>query len=135
MEPARKILQVVRIAMLVSIAWYGVIGERVGRRGTTPDRNFYFATTLVAITIVGMIFAVRRLFVLRSEAMLASQPEDAAALNRWRTGYIAIYALSESLALFGLILRILGFALSEVMPFYLAGFALMLVFGPRQLAG
>ena len=132
MEPARKKLRIMRVFMLASIVCYGFLGERVGKIAAAPNRNLYFAITLVAITTVGMIFAVRRLFVLRSEEELASQPEDMAALRRWRTGYVAIYALSESEALFGLVLRILGFTLSEVAPFYLAGFALMLVFGPRR---
>jgi len=131
MESVRRILQILRIGMLVSIALYAFIGERVGHGVAAPNHGVYFALTLVAITTVGMIFAVRRVFVLRSEPTLAVQPDDGAALSRWRTGYIAIYALSESVALFGLVLRILGFTLSEVAPFYLAGFALMLVFGPR----
>jgi hypothetical protein len=131
MEPARKVLQIVRVAMLVSIVCFAFVGERMGQ-SAAPDRNVYFAITLVAITTVGMIFAVRRLFVLRSEATLVSEPENAAALNRWRAGHFVIYALSESVALFGFVLRILGFSLSEVMPFYLAGFALMLLFGPRR---
>jgi len=117
--------------MLASIVCFAFVGERVAQ-SATPDRNVYFAITLVAITTVGIIFAVRRLFVLRSEAMLISEPENAAALTRWRMGHLAIYALSESVALFGLVLRIMGFNLSEVTPFYLAGFALMLLFGPRR---
>jgi hypothetical protein len=131
MEPARKVLQIVRIALLVSIVCYAFIGERMAQ-SAAPDRNVYFAITLIAITTVGIIFAVRRLFVLQPEETLVSEPENAAALNRWRAGYLVIYALSESVALFGLVLRILGFNLSEVMPFYLAGFALMLLFGPRR---
>ncbi len=135
MEPARKLLQTVRIALLVSIALYVFIGERLSPNGAgAPDRNLYFATTLVAITTLGMIFAVRRLFVLRSEAALADQPEDIAALNRWRTGYIFTYALCETVALFGFVLRFVGFTLSQVAPFYLVGFALMLAFGPRRPA-
>jgi len=117
--------------MLVSIICFAFVGERMGQ-STAPDRNLYFVVTLVAITTVGIIFAVRRLFVLRPEETLVSQPKNAAALNRWRAGYLVIYALSESVALSGLVLRILGFNLSEVMPFYLAGFALMLLFGPRR---
>jgi hypothetical protein len=134
MEPARKVLQIVRIFMLVSIVCFAFMGERVWQ-SAAPDRNVYFAITLVAITTVGIIFAVRRLFVLRSEATLVSQPENVEALNRWRMGHLAIYALSESVALFGLLLRILGFNLSEVAPFYLAAFALMLLFGPRRPSG
>ena len=133
MEPARKLLQAVRVALLVSIALYVFIGERMGEStAAVPDRNFYFAITLVAITTVGMTFAVRRLFVLRSEVILAEHPEDSAALKRWRTGYIITYTLCETVALFGFVLRFVGFTLSEVTPFYLVGFVLMLLFAPRR---
>jgi F0F1-type ATP synthase membrane subunit c/vacuolar-type H+-ATPase subunit K len=133
MEPQRKLLQTVRIALLVSIALYVFIGERIGRSTqSTPDRNVYFAITLFAITTVGMTFAVWRLFVLRSEVILADQPEDTAALKRWRTGYIITYTLCETVALFGFVLRFMGFTLSEVAPFYVVGFALLLLFSPRQ---
>ena len=123
----------IRVALLASIVLYVFVGERAGQSATAPpDRNLYFALTLVAITTMGMIFAVRRLFVLRAEVTLAAQPEDAAALNRWRSGYIIVYALCEAVALSGLVLRILGFTLSEVTPFYLVGFVLTLLFGPRR---
>ncbi|HXM21634.1 MAG TPA: hypothetical protein VN948_10265 [Terriglobales bacterium] len=123
----------IRIALLVSIALYVFIGEHVGQSmAPAPNRNLYFALTLVAITTVGMIFAVRRLSVLRSEATLAAQTEDTAALKRWRSGYVITYALSEAVAMFGLVLRIQGCTLSQVAPFYLVGFVLMLLFGPRR---
>jgi hypothetical protein len=133
MEPARRAVQIIRIALLVSILLYVLIGERMGPiTAAAPNRNLYFLLTLVALTTVGMIFAVWRLFVLRSEATLAAQPEDRAALKRWRSGYIISYSLCEVVALFGLLLRILGFALSEVAPFYLVGFVLILLFSPRR---
>ena len=136
MEPARKLLQIVRFALLGSILLYVFVGERVAQKSTVPpDRNIYFAITLVAIINVGMMIAFRRLFVRQSETILATQPEDRAALNRWRTGYIIVYALSEAEALFGLVLRILGFTLSQVMPFYVVGFALLLAFGPTVPSG
>ena len=133
MEPARKLLQVVRGGLLASIAMYVFVGECLHPNlAAVPDRNVYFALTLVAITTVGMIFAVRRLFVLRSESALAAEPEDVAALNRWRAGYIIVYALCEAVALFGLVLRFLGFTLAQVLPFYVVGFVLMLLFAPRM---
>jgi hypothetical protein len=133
MEPALKTVRMIRIALLVSIALYLPLGEYVGQTTVSaPDRNVYFALTLVAITTLGMIFAARRLFVLRSEATLAEQPDDLAALNRWRSGYIITYALSEAVALFGFVLRMLGFTLSQVAPFYLVGFVLIMIFGPRR---
>jgi hypothetical protein len=134
MEPARKTLQIVRLALMVSIALYVFVGERVGKNLGAPPTNFYFAITLVAITTVGMTFAVRRLFVLRAEVALAAQPGEPAALKRWWAGYIFTYALCEAVALFGFVLRILGFTLSQVVPFYLVGFVLMVLFGPRRPA-
>jgi len=87
---------------------------------------------LVGMTLVGVILLVRRTLILQSEATLRTGATDVGTLNRWRSGYIVTYALSESLALFGLILRFMGFNLVQVAPFYLAGFILMLFFGPRQ---
>jgi len=63
---------------------------------------------------------------------LATRPNDAATLSRWRAGHIMTYALSEAIAIFGLVLRIIGFSLSQVASFYIAGFILLLFFGPRR---
>jgi hypothetical protein len=134
MEPQRKAVQILRIALLVSVALYLIIGERLTPNpAPLPNRNLYFVLTLVALTIVGMIYAVWRLFVLRSESVLAGQPDNPTALKRWRTGYIFTYALCESVVLFGFVLRFMGFTLSEVGPFYVVGFALMLLFSPRRV--
>jgi hypothetical protein len=134
MEHRRKAVKMLRIVFLVSIALSVFVAERVAQSvALAPNRNVYFVLTLVALTTVGMIFAVWRLFVLRSEETLATQPEDTAALNRWRSGYIITYVLSEAVALFGLVLRILGFSLLQVAPFYLVGFVLILFFSPRRL--
>jgi hypothetical protein len=45
------------------------------------------------------------------------------------------YALSEAIAIFGLVLRLIGFSLSQVAYFYIAGFILLLFFGPRRPVG
>ena len=75
---------------------------------------------------------VRRTLVLRSATTLAETPEDGLTLNHWKTGYIATYALCETLALFGLILRFMGFGFQQSVPFYLGGFVLLFFFGPRE---
>jgi hypothetical protein len=79
-----------------------------------------------------MILVVRRTLVLRSATTLAEKPEDGLTLNHWKTGYIATYALCETLALFGLILRFMGFGFQQSVPFYLGGFVLLFFFGPRE---
>jgi F0F1-type ATP synthase membrane subunit c/vacuolar-type H+-ATPase subunit K len=133
MDAAVRIVQMIRIALMVSVVLYALVGEMVGRNSTsTPDTSIYFAVTLAAVIAVALIVAMRRLFVLKAESTLTRQPEDQAALGRWRTGYIITYALSETVALFGLVLRFLGFTFSHVVTFYAVGLILMMFFGPRR---
>lgn len=132
MENAIKIVRALQIAMLLSVALFVVAGEMVGAIPHLSDPTLFYALSLATITIVGVILVVRRTLVLQSATTLATRPNDAATLNRWRTGYVMTYALSEAIAIFGLILRLIGFSLSQVASFYIAGFILLLFFGPRR---
>jgi hypothetical protein len=131
MEGSIRLIRALQIAMLSAIVIYVLVGELVGS-SRSADPITYYVLSLATITIVGVILVVRRTLVRQSESMLAIRPGDALTLNRWRAGYIMTYALSEAIALFGLILRILGFSLSQVLSFYVAGFAMLLFFGPRR---
>jgi hypothetical protein len=73
---------------------------------TDPSLSYVFTTAAVAI--VGVVFVIRRTSVLRST-----------------------YALCEALALFGMILRFMGFSFERSLPFYVGGFVLIFFFGPR----
>jgi len=68
--------------------------------------------------------------VLRAAESLASRPDDMLSLNHWRTGFILTYAFCEALALFGVILRIRGYSLTQCIPYYIGGFVLLLFFRP-----
>lgn len=134
MENAIKIIRAIQIAMLLSVAIFVLAGEMVGSIPRLSDPTLFYALSLATITIVGVILVVRRTLVLQSAVTLAARPNDVATLNRWRAGYVLSYALSEAIALFGLILRLIGFSLSQVVSFYIAGFILLLFFGPRRPA-
>ena len=130
MEESARLLRVIQFAMLASIVLNVVIGELVGRTLLANPMVFY-ALSFAAVTAVGVLLVMRRTLVLPSESALRSRPDDTASLNRWRAGYIITYGLSEAVALFGLVLRLLGFRLSQVWTFYIAGFILLLFFSPR----
>ena len=133
MDGAVRIVQMIRIAMMVSVALYVIVGEELAHPSqVAPDSTLYFAITLVAVVLVAMIVVMRRWFVVPAEAALAKQVEDRKALGRWQMGYIITYALSEAVALFGLVLRMIGFSLSQVATFYVVGLILMMFFGPRR---
>ncbi len=132
MENAIKIVRVIQIAMLLSVGMFVVAGEMVGSIPKLSNPTLFYALSLATITIVGVILVVRRTLVLQSAVTLAARPNDVATLNRWRAGYVMTYALSEAIAMFGLVLRLIGFTLSQVASFYIAGFILLLFFGPRR---
>ena len=132
MESVLRLLRMVQIVMLVSIALYVFVGEEAAGRTATPNPTMLYAISFVSISLVGVIFVVRRTLVGPSEVQLREKPDDGPLLARWRSGYICTYVLCEALALFGLVLRMLGFTLAQVWPYYVGGFALMLVCAPRR---
>jgi hypothetical protein len=131
MEQSIRMLSIFRYALLGSILLYIAVGETLGRM-VAPNMMVFYALTFAAITTVGAMLVIRKTMVAPAEAVLRLQPDDAASTIRWRTGCIVTYALSEAVALFGLMLRITGFALSQVAVFYIAGILLLLFFSPRS---
>jgi mannose/fructose/N-acetylgalactosamine-specific phosphotransferase system component IIC len=117
--------------MLVSIGIYAVVGEVVGGHLNTDAKTLY-AISFASISLVGAILVVRKTLVLQSEMELKQKPGDPVIVARWRTGYLVTYALCEALALFGLVLRVMGFTLTQVWPYYAGSFVLLLLFWPRM---
>jgi hypothetical protein len=118
--------------MLGSILLYAAMGEVLGSGTGVADPSLKYVFTTAGVAIVGIIFVVRRTLVLRTAENLASHPEDALTLSHWKSGYIATYALCEALALFGLVLRFTGCNFQQSLPFYIGGFVLLILFGPRE---
>ena len=132
MESVVKMLRTVQLALLFSMAAYVVVGELIGPHADESGKpSLFYVFSVLSILTIGVILVVRRTLVLHSESMLKGASTDE-LLNRWKTGYIVTYALSEALALFGLIVRLTGFSFSQALTFYLPGFVLMLFFRPRQ---
>ncbi len=134
MDSALRILRIIQAAMLGSILLYVLLAARFGPAPKETLSGVLYAIALVALSISVGIFMVRRIMVKRAESVLQTNAEDSNALARWQAGYILIMALSESIALYGLVLRFVGFGFSQVLPFFLASFILMLFFGPRRLS-
>jgi hypothetical protein len=125
-----KNLQLIRIAMLASVVFYPVIATLVPASGD-PNPIVFYAFTGIAIAEVAAIFVMRR--ALLSTAQPGTMPQlDTAKLSmRPRIALIVIYCLSEAVALYGLVLHFLGFSLSQVAPFFVAGFVLLFFFEPQ----
>jgi hypothetical protein len=133
MDTAKRTLNIIRAALLASVALYMFVGEQlVGGKAGPVNALLFQVMAIVAVANVVLILVVRRSMVAPSLAALRSNANDPAALNRWRAGYVITYALCEAVALYGFILRIMGFSFRSV-PFYLASVILMIYFGPRSV--
>jgi hypothetical protein len=129
-----KNLQLIRIAMLASVVFYAVIATLVSS-SVEPNPIAFYALTVIAIAEVAAIFVMRR--ALLSPAQMGAMPQPAAARVSMKPGtaLIVIYCLSEAVALYGLVLHFLGFSLSQVASFFVAGLVLLFFFEPRRVIG
>ena len=133
MEAAVRAIRRIQIALLLTVVLYAVIGEMLSRnRHRLAPTTLFHVFSLISISLVGATVVVRRTLIVPSEAAL-EQKQDSLAFSRWRTGYIALYALCEMLGLFGLVLRLAGFTLANVWGFYLGGIVLLLLYSPRAV--
>lgn len=130
MEAARRIIQIVRMALLVCIVLYAIIVKLLPT-SVTPNVLVFKVISLMSVVLVVMVFAFRRTMVQRSLSALALHPEDRLAISRWRTGYLVLYVLCEAIATYGVMLHFMGFTLMQVAPFLIAGFVLILFYAPR----
>jgi len=132
MEAARKFIQTVRFILLGAIVIYGLIVFRLPS-SATPKPVVLQAITVLAVSLMVLLFVMRRIQVHSAEAILEKQPQDEKALARWRQGHLVTYTLSLSIALYGLVLHFLGFSASHVAPFFIVGTVLILFLGPRMI--
>jgi hypothetical protein len=130
MGSPQTFVRLIQIAMLGSMVMFTVVGELV-HGSASPNNTLFYALSLASISTLGAAVVLRRTLVSPCEMALREKPDDAVLLARWKAGYILLYALCETLVLFGLILRISGFALVHVWGFYAGGFLLAILFSPR----
>jgi hypothetical protein len=129
-----KNLQVIRIAMLVSVVFYGVIATLLPASGE-PNPIVFYAFTGIAVVEVAGIFVLRRILISPRETAAMPQPGEAKVSVKPATALVIIYCLSEAVAVYGLVLHFFGFNLSQVAPFFFAGLVLLFFFEPRRMVG
>jgi hypothetical protein len=132
MESSLKMLRTIQLAMLGSIALYVFLCERYGPSAKSIQPMVFYVIAVMAVVLIVVAVAVRQVMVKRHEAVLLARPDDKAGLRRWQSGYVLVYVLCEAVALYGVVLRFMGFSFAQVVPFFLAGFVLMLFLRPHR---
>jgi hypothetical protein len=130
-ETSLRQLRIIHAAMLFSIVLYAFISLRAPARPAPPPTVLY-AVVFVALADVGLILILRNKLLASSGPISSGQSDDNVVIARWRSAYIITWALCEAIALFGLVLRYMGFAMTQAMIFFGAGFVLMALFAPRR---
>ena len=132
MDASLRLLRIIQMVLLTSVVLYAVVGELAGPQEARDVKQMRLILIALAGALLLAMGAIRQRMISPAQQILRSQPEDALALARWRAGNIVTFALAEAVALYGLVLRMLGAKLLQALPFYAAGAVLMLVFTPRR---
>lgn len=132
LESRTRFFRIVWIALLGAVVFYAMLPEISRAPLKTQNPTFFKIISAFAIGCIVICFLFRWRLTLPARATLVKDPTAVAVLRRWQTGHILHYSLSLTVALYGLVLRYAGFSLHQVLPFYVAGFVLLLYGMPRQ---
>jgi len=119
------------LALLGSIVVYGVIAflQRTPLRFTKAVNNAYDILNIVAIVLVIVVLAIRKT-VYFSPRLIDQDSTLTALLRRWRTIDIILLSFAEIIALFGLVITLLGMPFARTFHFFVAAFLLTMILMP-----
>ena len=124
-------VRTVQIVLMITIPLYGLAGESLAPLVPKELKIILPAILMFDLFIVVGGLILRARMVRAAEEALRLHPDDAQALNRWRAGTLGLLVLTESVALSGVALRIMGSSFWDVVPFYAGAILLMLLWTPR----
>jgi hypothetical protein len=130
-EIAVRGLRIIQAALILSVLLYAFVAEKVIQRSaSSPERSFVTSITILAIAMICMALVIRSRTVNPAKQKLELDAADSGALNRWRIGTLISLVLVESVALYGLVLRVMGCTRSQTWPFYLTAILIMVIWTP-----
>src|SRR5687767_870096 len=130
-EPRLRTLRIIHFAMMASVLTLVAVGEAAGPQEPENVGIMLGVFAAVAAMNVVLVFILRKSLSSSAQDRLRSDPGDAAAAASWQAGHIVSFALAESVALFGLVLRMIGGSTEQAAGFYAAGLGLLLILWPR----
>jgi hypothetical protein len=132
MNPAALVLRVMQIAFIVSVALFYLVGSTIHPAAQAVSRPVQWAIALCAIGSALMGFLVQK-YGFGAQSPSRPAPQGSTARSRWFAGHILRFATAESVALFGLVLRVLGGPSTEVYVLFCAALLLLLIWQPGKI--
>jgi hypothetical protein len=128
---AVRTVRILHLCFLVPIPLYAALAEWLGPADATTTPVLMYVLIVCSVAHLGGAFILYLRNVKPAEDILARQPADADAMSRWRSGHILSFALCESVAFFGVVVRVLGGNFYSALPFFAAAFMVMVLMTPR----
>ena len=126
-----RITMIVSLSLLASIVIYGVIaylfkGSFIIPRGI---QDIWGILNVVAIVLIIIVLAVRKTIYF-SPRLVKDDFTLIALLRRWQTIDIVLLSFGELIALFGLVITLLGMPFVRTFHFFVAAFLLTMILMP-----
>ena len=130
LQTFQRVTKIVYFSLLATVGLYWVILETVFAAVEERDLGIVKTVRLRTggATAAGALYARLSLI---TPLLADPAAEPARSLVALRTYHILSFALSEAVALYGFVLRVLGASRAEVSPFFVAALFLFLLCFPR----
>jgi hypothetical protein len=126
-----RLTMTISLSLLASILVYALVAflHRGSLQAGKDVRNAWNVMNIVSIMLIIVILAVRKTIYF-SPRLVREDFTLNALLRRWRAIDIVLLSLAEVIALFGLVITLLGMPFVRTFHFFVAGFLLTLILMP-----
>jgi hypothetical protein len=132
MKPINLVVRVMQFAFIVSVLLFIFICHIIPAPARSVNTSSQYFIVMCAIASAMLGFIVQRLM-LRAPNQTTLSTQKSTPLNRWFTGHIIRFATAESVALFGLVLHLVGSSSTLVYLLFAGGLVLLLIWQPGTI--
>lgn len=131
-QPSSTVVSQIHWVFLATIPFYALAGEFLPSPGQLQVELLRVVFAVLAAGNLAVAAMLRRQKLAEAAEQLRLDPENREARSRWQAGHVVPFALCESVALFGFVLRLLGGTFTEAAVFYAVAFIFLLLWRPQR---
>ena len=119
---------IISLSLLASIAAYTLVAylQRGGWQAARSVRDAWNVLNIVSIVLIIVVLAVRKTIYF-SPRLVREDFSLSALLQRWRVIDIILLSFAEVIAIFGLVITLLGMPFARTFHFFVSGFLLTMI--------
>jgi len=123
-----RLTMIISLSLLVSIAAYALVAylHQGGWQTSKGVRDAWNVMNIVSIMLIIMVLAVRKTIYF-SPRLVREDFTLTALLQRWRVIDIVLLSFAEVIAIFGLVITLLGMPFARTFHFFVSAFLLAMI--------